>query len=207
MSTLIALAGMGFLSWLTSDIDEHAEEKFGNKHREEQFWEELGRPQRELIQRYRESPLMTTMLQQLQMDAATLPEEFVLYHDRVEASTNGMRRVFSFLVNRVYSLEEAKFSYHFSEDKYRIYGNMVSEAQLEEYLKCRIKEEHGVLQYGELSSAEFKRMVRTARCPLMALAQAINERLGGEYEIEDEVKVWVYEPKSVRMRLTPRQFF
>lgn len=100
--------------------------------------------QKELEDKYANSPLTREIIQTIRGGSNDLPEEIVVYDDRVTGCTNGVTRTYDFIANRVATLQ-------------RVYNCM--------------------LHYGD-----YELLLR----PQVALGNAINRELGGEYDVSDE---------------------
>lgn len=100
--------------------------------------------QKELEDKYANSPLTREIIQTIRGGSNNLPEEIVVYDDRVTGRTNGVTRTYDFIANRVATLQ-------------RVYNCM--------------------LHYGD-----YELLLR----PQVALGNAINRVLGGEYDVSDE---------------------
>lgn len=100
--------------------------------------------QKSLEDKFFNSPLTREIIQTIRGGSNDLPEEIVVYDDRVTGRTNGVTRTYDFIVNRVATLE-------------RVYSCMS--------------------EYGN-----YELLLR----PQVALGNAINRVLGGEYDVSDE---------------------
>ena len=136
--------------------------------------------QKELEDKYVNSPLTREIIQTIRGGSNDLPEEIVVYDDRVIGRTNGVTRTYDFIANRVATLE-------------RVYSCMS--------------------EYGN-----YELLLR----PQVALGNAINRVLGGEYDVSDEavrrseqhahpdgeIYVWYhYTSDHVLLRLKPKTYF
>ena len=102
--------------------------------------------QKSLEDKFFNSPLTREIIQTIRGGSNNLPEEIVVYDDRVTGRTNGQMRTFDFAANRVPFLEEA-------------YVCTYKRDEVDFLLK-----------------------------PQIALGNAINRILNGQYEIHDEAK-------------------
>lgn len=100
--------------------------------------------QKSLEDKFFNSPLTREIIQTIRGGSNNLPEEIVVYDDRVTGRTNGVTRTYDFIANRVTTLQ-------------RVYNCM--------------------LHYGD-----YELLLR----PQVALGNAINRVLGGEYDVSDE---------------------
>ena len=100
--------------------------------------------QKSLEDKFFNSPLTREIIQTIRGGSNNLPEEIVVYDDRVTGRTNGVTRTYDFIANRVATLQ-------------RVYNCM--------------------LHYGD-----YELLLR----PQVALGNAINRVLGGEYVVSDE---------------------
>ena len=100
--------------------------------------------QKSLEDKFFNSPLTREIIQTIRGGSNNLPEEIVVYDDRVTGRTNGQMRIFDFAANRVPFLEEA-------------YVCTYKRDEVDFLLK-----------------------------PQIALGNAINRILNGQYEIHDE---------------------
>ena len=100
--------------------------------------------QKSLEDKFFNSPLTREIIQTIRGGSNNLPEEIVVYDDRVTGRTNGVTRTYDFIANRVATLQ-------------RVYNCM--------------------LHYGD-----YELLLR----PQVALGNAINRVLGGEYDVSDE---------------------
>lgn len=64
-------------------------------------------PQIDLFNRYANSPLLQTILSDLEIGRTCLPEEIAIYDDRIQATVVGQCRTYGFAVHRVPFLEPA----------------------------------------------------------------------------------------------------
>lgn len=136
--------------------------------------------QRSLEDKYANSPLTREIIQAIRGGSNNLPEEIVVYDDRVTGRTNGVTRTYDFIANRVATLQ-------------RVYDCM--------------------LHYGD-----YELLLR----PQVALGNAINRVLGGEYDVSDEAVrrseqhahsdgeiffLFYYTSDHVLLRLKPKTYF
>ena len=136
--------------------------------------------QRSLEDKYANSPLTREIIQTIRGGSNNLPEEIVVYDDRVTGRTNGVTRTYDFIANRVTTLQ-------------RVYNCM--------------------LHYGD-----YELLLR----PQVALGNAINRVLGGEYDVSDEAVrrseqhahsdgeiffLFYYTSDHVLLRLKPKTYF
>ena len=122
-------------------------EALQKKQKEQKEQETLARKraeQRSLEDKYADSPLTREIIQTIRGGSNDLPEEIVVYDDRVTGRTNGVTRTYDFIANRVATFQ-------------RVYNCM----------------QH----YGD-----YEFLLR----PQVALGNAINRVLGGEYDVSDE---------------------
>lgn len=149
-----------------------------------QVWEDHKRQeklrQKQLENKYANSPLTREIIQTIRGGSNDLPEEIVVYDDRVTGCTNGVTRTYDFIANRVATLQ-------------RVYNCM--------------------LHYGD-----YELLLR----PQVALGNAINRELGGEYDVSDEAVrrseqhahsdgeiffLFHYTSDHVLLRLKPKTYF
>ena len=124
--------------------------------------------------------LTREIIQTIRGGSNNLPEEIVVYDDRVTGRTNGVTRTYDFIANRVATLQ-------------RVYNCM--------------------LHYGD-----YELLLR----PQVALGNAINRVLGGEYDVSDEAVrrreqhahsdgeiyfLFHYTSDHVLLRLKPKTYF
>lgn len=136
--------------------------------------------QKELEDKYVNSPLTREIIQAIRGGSNDLPEEIVVYDDRVVGRTGGVTRTYDFIANRVATLE-------------RVYSCMS--------------------EYGN-----YELLLR----PQVALGNAINRVLGGEYDVSDEAVrqseqhahsdgeiyfFFHYTSDHVLLRLKPKTYF
>ena len=136
--------------------------------------------QKALEDKYFNSPLTREIIQTIRGGSNNLPEEIVVYDDRVTGRTNGVTRTYDFIANRVTTLQ-------------RVYNCM--------------------LHYGD-----YELLLR----PQVALGNAINRVLGGEYDVSDEAVrrseqhahsdgeiffLFYYTSDHVLLRLKPKTYF
>lgn len=136
--------------------------------------------QKELEDKYADSPLTREIIQTIRGGSNDLPEEIVVYDDRVTGRTNGVTRTYDFIANRVATFQ-------------RVYNCM----------------QH----YGD-----YEFLLR----PQVALGNAINRVLGGEYDVSDEAVrqseqhahsdgeiffLFHYTSDHVLLRLKPKTYF
>ena len=136
--------------------------------------------QKSLEDKFFNSPLTREIIQTIRGGSNNLPEEIVVYDDRVTGRTNGVTRTYDFIANRVATLQ-------------RVYNCM--------------------LHYGD-----YELLLR----PQVALGNAINRVLGGEYDVSDEavrrreqraysdVEIYFrfhYTSDHVLLRLKPKTYF
>lgn len=136
--------------------------------------------QKALEDKYFNSPLTREIIQTIRGGSNNLPEEIVVYDDRVTGRTNGVTRTYDFIANRVATLQ-------------RVYNCM--------------------LHYGD-----YELLLR----PQVALGNAINRVLGGEYDVSDEAVrrraqhahsdgeiyfLFHYTSDHVLLRLKPKTYF
>ena len=136
--------------------------------------------QKALEDKYFNSPLTREIIQTIRGGSNNLPEEIVVYDDRVTGRTNGVTRTYDFIANRVATLQ-------------RVYNCM--------------------LHYGD-----YELLLR----PQVALGNAINRVLGGEYDVSDEAVrrreqhahsdgeiyfLFHYPSDHVLLRLKPKTYF
>ena len=136
--------------------------------------------QKSLEDKYFNSPLTREIIQTIRGGSNNLPEEIVVYDDRVTGRTNGVTRTYDFIANRVATLQ-------------RVYNCM--------------------LHYGD-----YELLLR----PQVALGNAINRVLGGEYDVSDEAVrrreqhahsdgeiyfLFHYTSDHVLLRLKPKTYF
>lgn len=136
--------------------------------------------QRSLEDKYANSPLTREIIRTIRGGSNNLPEEIVVYDDRVTGRTNGVTRTYDFIANRVATLQ-------------RVYNCM--------------------LHYGD-----YELLLR----PQVALGNAINRVLGGEYDVSDEAVrrseqhahsdgeiyfLFHYTSDHVLLRLKPKTYF
>lgn len=141
-----------------------------------QVWEDHKRQEN----KYANSPLTREIIQTIRGGSNDLPEEIVVYDDRVTGCTNGVTRTYDFIANRVATLQ-------------RVYNCM--------------------LHYGD-----YELLLR----PQVALGNAINRELGGEYDVSDEAVrrseqhahsdgeiffLFHYTSDHVLLRLKPKTYF
>lgn len=136
--------------------------------------------QKELEDKYADSPLTREIIQTIRGGSNDLPEEIVVYDDHVTGRTNGVTRTYDFIANRV-------------EPFKRVYD-------------------------AEWNSKHYELLLR----PQVALGNAINRVLGGEYSVSDEAKrqsevhtdcddeihtLFQYTSDHVLLRLKPKTYF
>lgn len=136
--------------------------------------------QKSLEDKFFNSPLTRKIIQTIRGGSNNLPEEIVVYDDRVTGRTNGVTRTYDFIANRVATLQ-------------RVYNCM--------------------LHYGD-----YELLLR----PQVALGNAINRVLGGEYDVSDEAVrrreqhahsdgeiyfLFHYTSDHVLLRLKPKTYF
>lgn len=136
--------------------------------------------QKSLEDKFFNSPLTREIIQTIRGGSNNLPEEIVVYDDRVTGRTNGVTRTYDFIANRVTTLQ-------------RVYNCM--------------------LHYGD-----YELLLR----PQVALGNAINRVLGGEYDVSDEAVrrseqhahsdgeiffLFYYTSDHVLLRLKPKTYF
>ena len=136
--------------------------------------------QKSLEDKFFNSPLTRKITQTIRGGSNNLPEEIVVYDDRVTGRTNGVTRTYDFIANRVTTLQ-------------RVYNCM--------------------LHYGD-----YELLLR----PQVALGNAINRVLGGEYDVSDEAVrrreqhahsdgeiyfLFHYTSDHVLLRLKPKTYF
>ena len=136
--------------------------------------------QKSLENKFFNSPLTREIIQTIRGGSNNLPEEIVVYDDRVTGRTNGVTRTYDFIANRVATLQ-------------RVYNCM--------------------LHYGD-----YELLLR----PQVALGNAINRVLGGEYDVSDEAVrrreqhahsdgeiyfLFHYTSDHVLLRLKPKTYF
>lgn len=136
--------------------------------------------QKSLEDKFFNSPLTRKITQTIRGGSNNLPEEIVVYDDRVTGRTNGVTRTYDFIANRVATLQ-------------RVYNCM--------------------LHYGD-----YELLLR----PQVALGNAINRVLGGEYDVSDEAVrrreqhahsdgeiyfLFHYTSDHVLLRLKPKTYF
>lgn len=136
--------------------------------------------QKSLEDKFFNSPLTREIIQTIRGGSNNLPEEIVVYDDRVTGRTNGVTRTYDFIANRVATLQ-------------RVYN-------------C-------ILHYGD-----YELLLR----PQVALGNAINRVLGGEYDVSDEAVrrreqhahsdgeiyfLFHYTSDHVLLRLKPKTYF
>lgn len=158
-------------------------EALQKKQKEQKEQETLARKraeQRSLEDKYADSPLTREIIQTIRGGSNDLPEEIVVYDDRVTGRTNGVTRTYDFIANRVATFQ-------------RVYNCM----------------QH----YGD-----YEFLLR----PQVALGNAINRVLGGEYDVSDEpirrseqhshsdgeiFFLFHYTSDHVLLRLKPKTYF
>lgn len=159
----------------------HAEkQKEQNEQKEQETLARKRAEQRSLEDKYANSPLTREIIQTIRGGSNNLPEEIVVYDDRVTGRTNGVTRTYDFIANRVTTLQ-------------RVYNCM--------------------LHYGD-----YELLLR----PQVALGNAINRVLGGEYDVSDEAVrrseqhahsdgeiffLFYYTSDHVLLRLKPKTYF
>lgn len=136
--------------------------------------------QKSLEDKFFNSPLTREIIQTIRGGSNNLPEEILVYDDRVTGRTNGVTRTYDFIANRVTTLQ-------------RVYNCM--------------------LHYGD-----YELLLR----PQVALGNAINRVLGGEYDVSDEAVrrreqhahsdgeiyfLFHYTSDHVLLRLKPKTYF
>lgn len=136
--------------------------------------------QKSLEDKFFNSPLTREIIQTIRGGSNNLPEEIVVFDDRVTGRTNGVTRTYDFIANRVATLQ-------------RVYNCM--------------------LHYGD-----YELLLR----PQVALGNAINRVLGGEYDVSDEAVrrreqhahsdgeiyfLFHYTSDHVLLRLKPKTYF
>lgn len=119
-------------------------EALQKKQKEQETLARKRAEQRSLEDKFFNSPLTREIIQTIRGGSNNLPEEIVVYDDRVTGRTNGVTRTYDFIANRVATLQ-------------RVYNCM--------------------LHYGD-----YELLLR----PQVALGNAINRVLGGEYDVSDE---------------------
>lgn len=155
-------------------------EALQKKQKEQETLARKRAEQRSLEDKYANSPLTWEIIQTIRGGSNDLPEEIVVYDDRVTGRTNGVTRTYDFIANRVATLQ-------------RVYNCM--------------------LHYGD-----YELLLR----PQVALGNAINRVLGGEYDVSDEAvrrseqhshsdgEVYFffhYTSDHVLLRLKPKTYF
>ena len=136
--------------------------------------------QKSLEDKFFNSLLTREIIRTIRGGSNNLPEEIVVYDDRVTGRTNGVTRTYDFIANRVATLQ-------------RVYNCM--------------------LHYGD-----YELLLR----PQVALGNAINRVLGGEYDVSDEAVrrreqhaysdgeiyfLFHYTSDHVLLRLKPKTYF
>lgn len=136
--------------------------------------------QKSLEDKFFNSPLTREIIRTIRGGSNDLPEEIVVYDDRVTGRTNGVTRTYDFIANRV-------------EPFKRVYD-------------------------AEWNSKHYELLLR----PQVALGNAINRVLGGEYSVSDEAKrqsevhtdcddeihtLFQYTSDHVLLRLKPKTYF
>lgn len=155
-------------------------EALQKKQKEQETLARKRAEQRSLEDKYANSPLTWEIIQTIRGGSNDLPEEIVVYDDRVTGRTNGVTRTYDFIANRVETLQ-------------RVYNCM--------------------LHYGD-----YELLLR----PQVALGNAINRVLGGEYDVSDEAVrqseqhahsdgeiyfLFHYTSDHVLLRLKPKTYF
>lgn len=155
-------------------------EALQKKQKEQETLARKRAEQRSLEDKYANSPLTREIIQTIRVGSNNLPEEIVVYDDRVTGRTNGVTRTYDFIANRVATLQ-------------RVYNCM--------------------LHYGD-----YELLLR----PQVALGNAINRVLGGEYDVSDEAVrrseqhahsdgeiyfLFHYTSDHVLLRLKPKTYF
>lgn len=155
-------------------------EALQKKQKEQETLARKRAEQRSLEDKYANSPLTREIIQTIRGGSNDLPEEIVVYDDRVTGRTNGVTRTYDFIANRVATLQ-------------RVYNCM--------------------LHYGD-----YELLLR----PQVALGNAINRVLGGEYDVSDEAVrrseqhahsdgeiffLFHYTSDHVLLRLKPKTYF
>lgn len=155
-------------------------EALQKKQKEQETLARKRAEQRSLEDKYANSPLTREIIQTIRGGSNNLPEEIVVYDDRVTGRTNGVTRTYDFIANRVATLQH-------------VYNCM--------------------LHYGE-----YELLLR----PQVALGNAINRVLGGEYDVSDEAVrrseqhahsdgeiyfLFHYTSDHVLLRLKPKTYF
>lgn len=155
-------------------------EALQKKQKEQETLARKRAEQRSLEDKYANSPLTREIIQTIRGGSNNLPEEIVVYDDRVTGRTNGVTRTYDFIANRVATLQ-------------RVYNCM--------------------LHYGD-----YELLLR----PQVALGNAINRVLGGEYDVSDEAVrqseqhahsdgeiyfLFHYTSDHVLLRLKPKTYF
>lgn len=155
-------------------------EALQKKQKEQETLARKRAEQRSLEDKYANSPLTREIIRTIRGGSNNLPEEIVVYDDRVTGRTNGVTRTYDFIANRVATLQ-------------RVYNCM--------------------LHYGD-----YELLLR----PQVALGNAINRVLGGEYDISDEAVrrseqhahsdgeiyfLFHYTSDHVLLRLKPKTYF
>lgn len=155
-------------------------EALQKKQKEQETLARKRAEQRSLEDKYANSPLTREIIQTIRGGSNNLPEEIVVYDDRVTGRTNGVTRTYDFIANRVATLQRA--------------------------YNC-------MLHYGD-----YELLLR----PQVALGNAINRVLGGEYDVSDEAVrrseqhahsdgeiffLFYYTSDHVLLRLKPKTYF
>lgn len=155
-------------------------EALQKKQKEQETLARKRAEQRSLEDKYANSPLTREIIRTIRGGSNNLPEEIVVYDDRVTGRTNGVTRTYDFIANRVATLQ-------------RVYNCM--------------------LHYGD-----YELLLR----PQVALGNAINRVLGGEYDVSDEAVrrseqhahsdgeiyfLFHYTSDHVLLRLKPKTYF
>lgn len=155
-------------------------EALQKKQKEQETLARKRAEQRSLEDKYANSPLTREIIQTIRGGSNNLPEEIVVYDDRVTGRTNGVTRTYDFIANRVATLQH-------------VYNCM--------------------LHYGD-----YELLLR----PQVALGNAINRVLGGEYDVSDEAVrrseqhahsdgeiyfLFHYTSDHVLLRLKPKTYF
>ena len=155
-------------------------EALQKKQKEQETLARKRAEQRSLEDKYANSPLTREIIQTIRGGSNNLPEEIVVYDDRVTGRTNGVTQTYDFIANRVATLQH-------------VYNCM--------------------LHYGD-----YELLLR----PQVALGNAINRVLGGEYDVSDEAVrrseqhahsdgeiyfLFHYTSDHVLLRLKPKTYF
>lgn len=158
----------------------YQEQREDEKRREDAKKQAALERQKELEDKYANSPLTREIIQTIRGGSNDLPEEIVVYDDRVTGCTNGVTRTYGFIANRVESLK-------------RVFD-------------------------AEWDPKHYELLLR----PQVALGNAINRILGGEYDVSDEAirqsevhtdcddeihTLFQYTSDHVLLRLKPKTYF